>query len=92
MNALQFYVYYKIEPARVEETRVLVDALFREVLASTGIRGEWQRRRDDPSTFMEIYRDVPGAAVAFEKALQAALAKVGFPPLVARKTEVFQCA
>lgn len=92
MNALHYYVYYKADAVRIEELRALVTALFREVEACTGVRGEWQRRRDDSSTFMEIYANVT-AAEAFDRALLAALAKVEFSRLVgARVTEIFQCA
>lgn len=92
MSTLQYYVYYKIDPSRVEELRALVDALFHEVAATTGVRGQWQRRRDDPSTFMEIYTDVP-AGSGFDVALETALRKVDFARTgPARVTEVFQCA
>ena len=92
MSALQYYVYYKADPARFEELHALVEALFCEVEAATGVRGKWQGRRDDASTFMEIYADV-ASGETFDRALDAALAKVGFSRLVsARVTEIFQCA
>lgn len=89
---LQYYVYYKIDPTQVEALRAVVDTLFREVRSATGVQGQWQRRRDDPSTFMEIYADVPSDC-DFDAALQAALHAVGFSRLVPeRVTEVFRCA
>lgn len=92
MSVLQYYVYYKIDPAQVEALRAMVDALFSEVRSATGVQGQWQRRRDDPSTFMEIYADVPSDC-DFDAALQAALQVVGFSRLVPeRVTEVFRCA
>lgn len=92
MSALQYYVYYKIDPARVDAVRAMVDALFRELRSATGVQGRWQRRRDDPSTFMEIYADVP-ADCDFDAALEAALHAVGFSGLVPERiTEVFRCA
>lgn len=92
MSTLQYYVYYKIDPSRVDELRAMVNALFREVRSATGVQGQWQRRRDDPSTFMEIYADVP-ADCDFAAALQAALKVAGFSRLVPeRVTEVFRCA
>ena len=70
----------------------MVEKVFKGVHAATGIRGQWQRRRDDPSTFMEIYSDVADAA-AFDQALAAALEETGFAQLgIARVTELFQCA
>lgn len=92
MNTLQYYVYYKVDPSRVEDLRTLVETLFREVAATTGVRGQWQRRRDDPSTFMEVYADVPLES-GFGAALEAALRKVDFARIVpGRVTEIFQCA
>ncbi len=96
MSAIHYYVYYKFDPARIEEVRALVLKVFGEVRASTGVQGEWQRRRDDPSTFMEIYADVSEADV-FQRALDAALDAAGFAQLaerlgIHRITEVFQCA
>ena len=61
MSPVHYYVYYKFDPARIDEVRTVVDALFREIHAATGISGQWQRRRDDPSTFMEIFADVADA-------------------------------
>lgn len=96
MSPVHYYVYYKFDPARTGEVRPLVDKLFAEVRAATGVQGEWQRRRDDPSTFMEIYAGV-AQAEAFQCALDTALEAVGFAQLEARLgirriTEVFQCA
>lgn len=92
LSTLQYYVYYKIDPARSAELRATVDALFEEVRAATGIRGRLQRRRDDPATWMELYADV-AAGSGFDTALAAALEKSGFARLgVPRVTEIFTCA
>ena len=92
MNALHYYVYYRVEPARLEELRAVVAALFSEVHAATRIQGRLQRRRDDPSTWMEIYENVADPA-DFERALEGALRECDFTRLSAkRKTEIFQCA
>jgi hypothetical protein len=92
VQGLQYYVYYKIDASRVEEARSKVAALFREIHSATGIQGQWQRRRDDPGTFMETYLGVTDT-VAFERSLNAALEKTGFADLgIARITEIFQCA
>jgi len=92
LNALNYYVYYRIDPVRVAEMRSIVAVLFDEVTVATRVQGRLQRRRDDPSTWMEIYENVPESAT-FESALEAALVKAGFARLDAqRKTEVFQCA
>ena len=92
MSALQYYVYYKFDPVRIGEVREVVQSVFREVHAASGVQGKWQQRRDDPSTFMEIYLDVDDSR-AFERTLEEALHKAGFPRLgIQRITEVFKCA
>lgn len=96
MSPVHYYVYYKFDPARIGDVRPLVEKLFAEVRAATGVQGEWQRRRDDPSTFMEIYAGIVHAE-AFQRALDTALQDVGFAQLgsqlgIRRVTEVFQCA
>ena len=92
MSALNYYVYYKFDPARVADLRTVVEKLFMQVNAATGIQGQWQRRRDDPSTFMEIYPGVTDPA-AFDRALESALEQSGFSLLgIQRVTEIFQCA
>jgi quinol monooxygenase YgiN len=81
---LNYYVYYKIEPGRVDEFRLRVEALFSVVEKQTGVRGRWMRRRDDPTTYMEVYEDVKEEA-AFEALLEREGAKLG----VQRKVERF---
>jgi hypothetical protein len=89
---VNYYVYYKFDAGRVDEVRVAVDALFAQISSATGIEGTWQRRRDDPSTFMETFMNVPDAD-AFDRALNAATVTSGFSKLgIARVTEIFQCA
>jgi hypothetical protein len=92
LNALNYYVYYKFDPARVADLRTTVEKLFMQVNAATGIEGQWQRRRDDPSTFMEVYLSVSESAV-FDLALESAIEQSGFSLLgIQRVTEIFQCA
>jgi len=66
---------------------VLVDALFDRVERQCGVRGRWMRRRDDPTTYMEVYEGVKDEA-AFEALLEGEGAKLGVP----RRLERFQCA
>ncbi|MEO8202881.1 MAG: DUF4936 family protein [Betaproteobacteria bacterium] len=89
---VHYYVYYKCDPRRMDELRPAVERLFQSVRAATGIAGQWQQRRDDATTFMEVYLDVPQTET-FEPALEAAVAGSGFANLgVQRVTEVFRCA
>ena len=52
-----------------------------------GVRGRWMRRRDDPTTYMEVYEGVADEA-AFEALLECEGAKLGVP----RRLERFVCA
>ena len=79
-----YYVYYKLSPERVPELRGMVERLFQEIERQCGVRGRWMRRRDDASTYMEVYEEVKDAA-AFEALLEREGAKLGIP----RKLERF---
>jgi len=79
-----YYVYYKISPEQVVELRGRVQALFRTIESQCGVRGRWMHRRDDPSTYMEVYEGVSDAA-AFDALLEREGAKLGVP----RKLERF---
>jgi quinol monooxygenase YgiN len=79
-----YYVYYKISPDQIPRFREAVQTLFKTIEKRCGVRGRWMRRRDDPSTYMEVYEEVTDAA-AFEALLQREGAKLG----VQRKLERF---
>lgn len=84
---MNYYVYYKVDVARLDELRPAVERLFAAVEKECGVRGRWLRRRDDPATYMEVYEDVRDPE-RFEGVL--ARAADAFP--YTRKTELFQCA
>jgi uncharacterized protein DUF4936 len=79
-----YYVYYRLPPERVPELRRMVERLFQEIERQCGVRGRWMRRRDDPTTYMEVYEEVKDAT-AFEALLEREGAKLGVP----RKLERF---
>ena len=79
-----YYVYYKISPDQISQLRDAVQNLFTTIEMQCGVRGRWMRRRDDPSTYMEVYEEVKDAA-AFEALLEREGAKLG----VQRKLERF---
>jgi hypothetical protein len=81
---LNYYVYYKIEAARAAELKPKIEQMFSRIEQKTGVRGRWMRRRDDPSTYMEVYEGVRDEA-AFESALKSESAVLGLQ----RKTELF---
>jgi quinol monooxygenase YgiN len=82
-----YYVYYKIAPEHLNRVRAAVQGLFQTIETECGVRGRWMHRRDDPSTYMEVYEDVADTA-AFEALLEREGAKLG----VQRKLERFVCA
>jgi hypothetical protein len=84
---LNYYVYYKIEPSRLGELRAAVQALFDAVERECRVRGRWMRRRDDPSTYMEVYEGIED-----ERAFEALLEREGARLGVQRRIERFVCA
>jgi Domain of unknown function (DUF4936) len=81
---LNYYVYYKVSAAQLGQVRPRVEDLFRRAKLDFGVTGRWMRRRDDPTTYMEVYEDV-GDEAGFEALLEREGAKLG----LARKVERF---
>jgi Domain of unknown function (DUF4936) len=73
---LNYYVYYKADAGGATQLRRAVTHLFKVVEERFGVRGRWMRRRDDPTTYMEVYEDVKDEA-AFEALLEREGAKLG---------------
>lgn len=82
-----YYVYYRVDPARLDFFRNAIDDLFKTIENATGVRGRWMRRRDEASTYMEVYEGVQDDR-AFEALLEREAAKLGLE----RKVERFVCA
>jgi metal-dependent amidase/aminoacylase/carboxypeptidase family protein len=82
-----YYVYYRVEAGRVASLQQQIRQLFRSIEAATGVRGRWMRRRDAPTTYMEVYEDVRDER-AFETLLEREAAKLGLE----RHVERFVCA
>ena len=76
-----------MDVARLAELRAAVERLFALLQRECGVRGRWMHRRDDPTTYMEVYEDVKDAA-RFEALLEREGAKLGMP----RRLERFVCA
>jgi Domain of unknown function (DUF4936) len=57
MVATHYYIWYRIsgDPARA---RTAVNELLREIALHAGVTGRLLIRRDDPSTWMEIFENV----------------------------------
>jgi len=82
-----YYVYYRVEPGRLASLQEEVRLLLRSVEAATGVRGRWMRRREEPTTCMEVYEDVRDEQ-AFEALLEREAARLGLE----RHVERFVCA
>ena len=89
---LSYYVYYRVPRENAGRARAAVESLQRELAASTGVRGRLLRRRDDETTWMEIYEDVSDAG-RVEAALDELVRRHGIAALLApgsaRKQEIF---
>ena len=84
---MNYYVYYKVAPAELAALRPRVEALFDAIEKELGVRGRWMHRRDDPTTYMEVYEGVKD-----ERAFEALLEREGASLGVSRKVERFVCA
>ena len=78
-----YYVYYRVDPTRRPTLHAEIARLLAAVEAATGVRGRWMRRRDEPTTYMEVYEDVPDAD-AFEALLDRESAPLGLERHVER--------
>ena len=79
-----YYVYYRVDAARVAVLELEVKRLFEQIQERFGVRGRWMRRRNDPSTYMEVYEGVRDAA-AFEALLERESKAFGLQ----RRNEIF---
>ena len=82
-----YYVYYRVDPARIGALKSEIEKLFGKIQKEFGIRGRWMHRRDEPLTCMEVYEEVKDEA-AFEAVLEREAATLGLE----RKVERFVCA
>lgn len=80
---MNFYVYYKVPPGELAKLRPQVQDLFRQIREKFGVQGRWMHRRDDASTYMEVYEGVKDEA-AFEALLEREGGKLGMPRKVER--------
>ena len=81
---MNYYVYYKLNAEQVALAASLVNELFEQIKQKFGVHGRWMRRRDDQSTYMEVYEGVRDGA-AFEALMQSEAARFGVP----RRLEIF---
>jgi len=81
-----YYVYYRVDAARADVVGLSIESLLKTIEKETGIRGRWMRRRDDPSTYMEVYE-----GVADDKAFEALLEREAAGLGLERRIERFVC-
>jgi hypothetical protein len=82
-----YFVYYRVDPARLDELRAAVERMFATLEQATGIRGRWMRRRDESTTYMEVYE-----GVVDEREFEALLEREARGLGVERHVERFVCA
>lgn len=90
---LSYYVYYRVPTENAKRARAAVVTLQRQLTSVTGIGGRLLRRRDDETTWMEIYEGVADAA-GFEAELAELVKHHGLAAMLvpgsSRKQEVFR--
>ena len=72
---LSYYIYYRV--AKPVQAKTLVRQIQAALKAGTGIDGRLLSKRDDPSTWLEIYEGV-GEIDAFEQCLATAVQATNF--------------
>ena len=82
-----YYVYYRVDAGQISALRLSVQEIFKVIERETGVRGRWLRRRDEPTTYMEIYEGVRDT-----DAFDALLAREGAILGLERKVERFVSA
>ena len=76
MSTTTYYVYYRVDPAKLVDLRRAVAALFESMERECGARGRWLRRRDDATTYLEVYEGVSDTA-RFESRLPEEVERLG---------------
>ncbi|MEO8143343.1 MAG: DUF4936 family protein [Betaproteobacteria bacterium] len=82
-----YYVYYRVDPARLASLRVEIEKFFEAMEKESGVRGRWMRRSDGSATYMEVYEGVQDES-AFEAVLERESAKLGLERKVERFVSV----
>lgn len=90
-----YYIYYRIDPARLTASQDRIQELLDAMRAATGIHGRLLRKRGEPNLWMEIYENVADEA-KFEWELAEAVNRFNIQELLLQGTprhiEVFEDA
>jgi hypothetical protein len=84
--ASHYYIWYRVS-GDAAKARACVNALMREVALHAGVVGRLMMRRDDPTTWMEIYENVVDSA-RFDAVLVDATARSGVAACVSEGRNV----
>ena len=82
-----YYVYYRVDAARLATLRGEVEKLFSDIEKATGVRGRLMHCKDKPETYMEVYEGVADDVI-FKNLLKQQTANFG----IDRHMERFVCA
>ena len=90
-----YYIYYRIDPARLSAGPARIRELLDAVRQATGVSGRLQTKRGEPNLWMEIYENVADEA-KFEWELAEAVSRFNIQELLLpgtpRHIEVFEAA
>lgn len=88
-----YYIYYRVDPAKLAVCEKRVEQLLGAVRRSTGIGGRLLKKCGDPHLWMEVYERV-ALVSRFERELAAAVARLGLEDCLApgalRRVECFE--
>lgn len=88
-----YYIYYRVPVGNARPAHAVVSAVQRDLANVIGIAGRLLRRRDDETTWMEIYEGVADSQ-RFEAELAGLVEHHGLASLLApgstRKQEIFR--
>lgn len=73
--AHSYYVYYRVEPAKVDTAESRIRELLSAVGQATGIAGRLLKKRGEPNLWMEVYENVMDEA-KFEWELAEAVGRL----------------
>ena len=90
-----FYIYYRVDPAKLALSEPRIRELLDAVRKATGIAGRLKKKRTERNLWMEIYEDVADEA-KFEWELAEAVSRLNVQELLLpdtpRHIEVFDDA
>lgn len=91
--ACSYYIYYRVDPAKVTAYEPRIGELLAAVRKATGIAGRLMKKRGEPNLWMEVYENVVDGS-KFEWALAEAVSRLEVQecllPGTPRHVECFQ--